>query len=98
MFVVFVEFETQPQHLDSFLLAIRKNAAQSHGLEAGCQQFDVCQDHQSPTKIVLYEIYYDKAAFELHKAAPHYREFNNSIDGMVVKKSVRFLQSLTHHS
>ena len=33
MFVVCVEFETMPQHLDEFLVAIRKNAAQSHALE-----------------------------------------------------------------
>ena len=98
MFVVCVEFEIIPRHLDDFLLAMRKNAAQSHALEAGCQQFDVCQDQQNPNTIFLYEIYDDEAAFEAHKAAPHYHEFNHSIDGMVVKKSVRFLQNISHHA
>jgi quinol monooxygenase YgiN len=77
---------------------MRKNAAQSHALEAGCQQFDVCQDQQNPNTIFLYEIYGDEAAFKAHKSAPHYHEFNHAIDGMVVKKSVRFLQNITHHS
>ena len=98
MFVVCVEFEIMPLHLDDFLVAMRKNAAQSHALEAGCQQFDVCQDHQNPNTIFLYEIYDDEAAFEAHKAARHYHEFNHAIDGMVVKKSVRFLQNISHHS
>ena len=98
MFVVCVEFEIMPRHLDDFLVAMRKNAAQSHALEAGCQQFDVCQDQQKPNTIFLYEIYDDAAAFEAHKAAPHYHEFNHSIDGMVVKKSVQFLQNISHHS
>ena len=89
MFVVCVEFEIMPWHLDDFLVAMRKNAAQSHALEAGCQQFDVCQDQQNPNTIFLYEIYDDAAAFELHKAAPHYDEFNQAIDGMVLKKAVR---------
>ena len=98
MFVVCVEFEIMPRHLDGFLLAMRKNAEQSHVLEAGCQQFDVCQDQQNPNTIFLYEIYDDEAAFEAHKAARHYHAFNHAIDGMVVKKSVRFLQNISHHS
>ena len=77
---------------------MRKNAAQSHALEAGCQQFDVCQDQQNPNTIFLYEIYDNETAFEAHKAAPHYHKFNHAIDGMFVKKSVRFLQNIGHHS
>ena len=57
MFVVCVEFEIMPQHLDDFLAAMRKNAAKSHELELGCQQFDVCQEQQNPNTIILYEIY-----------------------------------------
>ena len=98
MFVVCVEFEIMPRHLDDFLAAMLKNAAQSHSLEAGCQQFDVCQGQQNPNTVFLYEIYDDEAAFEAHKAARHYHEFNHAIDGMVVKKSVRFLQNISHHS
>ena len=98
MFVVCVEFEIMPRHLDDFLAAMLKNAAQSHSLEAGCQQFDVCQGQQNPNTVFLYEIYDDEAAFEAHKAARHYHEFNHAIDGMVVKKSVRFLQNISQHS
>ena len=98
MFVVCVEFEIMPRHLDDFLAAMLKNAAQSHSLEAGCQQFDVCQGQQNPNTVFLYEIYDDEAAFEAHKAARHYHEFNHAIDGMVVRKSVRFLQNISHHS
>ena len=68
---------------------MRKNARLSLRDEEGCQQFDICQDQQNPTIIFLYEIYDDAAAFELHKTAPHYDEFNKAIDGMVLKKAVR---------
>ena len=98
MFVVCVESEIMPRHLDDFLAAMLKNAAQSHSLEAGCQQFDVCQGQQNPNTVFLYEIYDDEAAFEAHKAARHYHEFKHAIDGMVVKKSVSFLQNISHHS
>ena len=89
MFVVCVEFEIMPRHLDDFLVAMRKNARLSLRDEEGCQRFDICQDQQNPASIFLYEIYDDAAAFELHKAAPHYDEFNATIDGMVLKKVVR---------
>ena len=89
MLVVCVEFEIASQHLDAFVLAIHKNARLSLRDEDGCWRFDICQDQQNPASILLYEIYDDAAAFERHKAAPHYYEFNRSIDGMVLKKAVR---------
>ena len=97
MFVVCVEFEIELQHLDEFLFAMRKNARLSLRDEEGCQQFDICQDQQNPASIFLYEMYDDKAAFELHKAAPHFGEFNEATDGMVLKKVVRLLQNISYH-
>ena len=98
MFVVCVEFEIVPSKLENFIGAMRKNAAQSFADEAGCQQFDICQDPQNPNNILLCEIYDDEATFVAHKAAPHYHEFNHAIDGMVMKESVRFLQNIGHHA
>lgn len=97
MFVVCVEFEIALPHLDEFLLAMRKNAHLSLHDEEGCQQFDVCQDQQNPASIFLYEIYDDASAFKLHKAAPHYDEFNKAIDGMVMKKAVRLFTIVTQN-
>ena len=96
--MVYGEFEIISPHLDKFLLPMRKNAVQLYKVEVGCQQFDICQDQQNLSNIFLYEIYDDEAAFEAHKAARHYHEFNHAIDGMVVKKSVSFLQNISHHS
>ena len=98
MYAVCVEFDIVPLQLENFIGVMRKNAAQSFSNEAGCQQFDICQDPQNPNTILLYEIYDDESAFEAHKAAPHYHEFNNAIDGMVIKKSVRFLQNISHYA
>jgi quinol monooxygenase YgiN len=91
MFVVCVDFEIVPDHLEAFMTAMRINAEQSFKKEAGCQQFDVCQDKQSSKSLFLYEIYDDEAAFEAHKRTPHYGAFNQAINGMVVHKSIRQL-------
>ena len=91
MFVVCVEFEIDLGHTDVFLAAVRANAEQSFYQEAGCQQFDVCQDTQFPNSVFLYEVYDDEAAFETHKLTPHYGSFNQVTGGIVANKSIRLL-------
>ena len=94
MLAVCVDFEIDPESLDAFLPIMQKNASDSLANELGCHQFDITQDPQSPAKIFLYELYDDAVAFEMHKQASHYLEFNDAINGMVDKKSVRLLQRI----
>ena len=96
MLAVFVDFEVDPASLDAFLTIMQKNAADSLANEVGCHQFDITQDPQNPTKIFLYELYDDAAAFDLHKKASHYLEFNQLASEMATAKSVRLLQKINH--
>ena len=96
MLAVFVDFEIDLASLDAFLTIMEKNASDSLANEVGCHQFDIAQDPQNPTKIFLYELYDDVTAFELHKQARHYFEFNQAISEMIMSKSVRFLQNINH--
>ena len=91
MLVVCVEFEIEPSQIDVFMAAVRRNAEQSFDQEVGCQQFDVCQDRKFSNSVFLYEVYDDEAAFETHKLTLHYSAFNQAISGIVVNKSIRFL-------
>ena len=96
MLAVCVDFEVDPASLAAFLPLMQKNAAESLANEAGCHQFDITQDPQNLTKIFLYELYDDAAAFETHKQASHYLEFNEATSGMINVKSVRLLQKINH--
>jgi (4S)-4-hydroxy-5-phosphonooxypentane-2,3-dione isomerase len=96
MLAVCVDFEIDPASLDAFLTIMKKNASDSLANEVGCHQFDIAQDQQNPTKIFLYEIYDDAVAFELHKKASHYLEFNDASSGMINKKSIRLLKKINH--
>ena len=73
---------------------VNKTCSDSLANEVGCHQFDIAQDPQNPTKIFLYELYDDAVAFEVHRKANHYLEFNDAISGMVNKKSIRLLQKI----
>ena len=96
MFAVCVDFEIDPASLAAFMPLMQKNAAESLANEVGCHQFDITQDLQNPTKIFLFELYDDAAAFETHKQASHYLKFNDAISGMVDKKSGRLLRKINH--
>ncbi|MDA8873913.1 antibiotic biosynthesis monooxygenase [Alphaproteobacteria bacterium] len=96
MLAVCVDFEVDPASLSTFLKIMKKNASDSLANEVGCHQFDITQDPQNPTKIFLYELYDDAFAFEVHKKASHYLEFNQLASEMVTAKSVRLLQKINH--
>ena len=96
MLAVCVDFEIDLTSLDAFLIIMMKNASDSLANEVGCRQFDIAQDQQNPTKIFFYELYDDAVAFEMHKNASHYLEFNDAILGMVNKKSIRLLKKINH--
>ena len=96
MLAVCVDFEIDPASLDAFLTIMQKTAADSLANEVGCHQFDITQDLQNPTKIFLYELYDNAAAFDIHKKASHYLEFNQLVSEMVTAKSVRLLQKINH--
>jgi len=96
MLAVCVDFEVDPASLDAFLTIMQKNASDSLTNEVGCHQFDITQDPDNPTTIFLYELYDDAAAFDLHKKASHYLEFNRLVSEMVTAKSVRLLKKINH--
>lgn len=89
--VVVVDLVVGGDALVRFMPLLRANAAASLALEPGCLQFDVCVDPAERTKILLYEIYVDDAAFAAHLASAHYRAFDEASQAMIARKAVRRL-------
>ena len=86
MFAVTVLFDIHPGQMDAFLPRIIDNARTSRDTEPGCQLFDVCQEGD---QVFLYEIYDDRAAFDVHLASAHFKAFDASIAPMVARKDVQ---------
>ena len=91
MCAVIVDFKVKAAHLAEFRSAIDINARASVADEPGCSQFDVCVDPQDASKIFLYEIYDDQAAFEAHLRTPHYAVFDQASANWTEAKVVRKL-------
>ena len=91
MYAVIVDFKIKAAHLAGFRNAIDLNARASVADEPGFSQFDVCVDPQEASKIFLYEIYDDQAAFEAHLRTPHYAVFDQATANWTESKVVRKL-------
>ena len=94
MYVIIVNFEIDPEQIDAFLPLMRKNAAASARDEPGCRQFDVCHDPDHTSHVFLYEVYDNRAAFDVHLSMPHFKSFDAATDSMIRSKTLRALTRL----
>ena len=89
---ILVEFELHPGKKLEFRRLVLENAAASLRDEPGCRRFDVVTPEAGPgSRIVLYEIYDDAAAFDAHLATPHFAIFNDTTAPLVASKTVHRL-------
>ena len=89
MFAVTVTLEVAPADLSAFLPVMLANAAASLAGEPGCLRFDVCTDPARPGEVFLYELYTDAEAFSAHLETPHFRTFDRTVAGWLLRKDVR---------
>jgi autoinducer 2-degrading protein len=83
LYTLFVKVNLKPESIDAYLEAVvALDAKGSIGNEPGCLRFDVLRDEADPSKIYLYEVYADKAAFEAHGKTSHIAKFREAIQGM----------------
>ena len=79
MHVLVVTINIKPGFKERFVAAMLDDARGSVGSEAGCVRFDVIQDEQEPNRIYLYEVYADRAAFDVHLTTPHFLKWNETV-------------------
>jgi len=87
-YIILVDFLLKPGSKAQFRRAIDVNARASCKTEKGCRRFDVVEPRDEPDRIVLYEIYDDRAAFEEHLKTPHLARFEAASTALVTKKTV----------
>lgn len=89
MLVVTVDFVVAPDFIDAFRVEMLNNAQASRLGEPGCRRFDVAFCDEDASKVFLYELYDDPAAFEAHKRTGHFRRFDAATAGWVISKVAR---------
>ncbi len=89
MYAVVVTFTIKPDANEAFMPLMHNNAQISLSQEPDCHQFDVLTDPDQPNEVLLYELYTDAAAFDVHLASDHFKRFNAETADMVAAKTVR---------
>lgn len=84
MFSLVVQMEVRPDRREEFLAGMTANAHASVRDEAGCLRFDVSAVADDQNRFFLYELYTDAAAFEAHKASPHFAQWRMVAEQVVV--------------
>ncbi|MDF2621650.1 MAG: antibiotic biosynthesis monooxygenase [Xanthobacteraceae bacterium] len=87
--VIWVEFDLLDDVRAQFMELVRANAAISVRDEPGCSRFDVLEAPDGAGPVALYEIYDDEAAFRVHLASAHFKEFDARSAPLVRTKIVR---------
>ncbi|MEO1490666.1 MAG: putative quinol monooxygenase [Pseudomonadota bacterium] len=87
MYLVAVTFDVDPAHAAAFTARVAQQATDSL-TEEGCHRFDVWTDPAEPARIFLFEIYTDRAAFDVHLASTHFKAFDAEVGPWVQDKAV----------
>jgi quinol monooxygenase YgiN len=74
-FVLAVGLVIKPDQVDRFMAMLLDNAKAARETEPGCRQFDVLVDPRDRTRVMLYEVYEDEAAFQAHQQTPHFKQY-----------------------
>jgi quinol monooxygenase YgiN len=74
-FVLTVGLVVKPDQVDRFMSMLLENAKAARETEPGCRQFDVLVDPKDRTRVMLYEVYEDEAAFQAHQQMPHFKRY-----------------------
>lgn len=93
-FTIIVTFDMPEANLAAFLPLMLENAETSRRVEPGCERFDVLRVPALPGRIVLYEIYRDRAAFDAHCMSDHFKRFDAATTHLVTAKEVTVLDLL----
>ena len=72
--VLQVQIRIKPGNVEAFMKKLGENAAAARK-EPGCTQFDILVDPNDPMNVMLYEVYADEKAFEVHQQQAHFKTY-----------------------
>lgn len=92
--VLVVYLKTHADTREQFLKLALDNAQATRDLEPGCLQFDVVSDPDDPDRIMFYEVYRDKAAFEKHQQSAHFKDYLERAVPLLASRERAFFKRL----
>jgi autoinducer 2-degrading protein len=72
--VLQVSIHIKPENVQTFMSMVKDNARAAR-TEPGCRQLEVLVDPDDRTKLMLFEVYDDEKAFELHQKSAIFKKY-----------------------
>ncbi len=93
MFTMHVHLHVKPEFVELFLAATYENARNSVQ-EPGCTRFDVLQQEDDPTRIILVETYKQPEDHLSHRETAHYLKWRDTVTDMMQEPrfAVKYIQ------
>jgi quinol monooxygenase YgiN len=85
---LFVQLEVDAAQRQYFMREMNDHAAKTLAGEAGCKQFDVYASRDDENTFLLYEVYADQAALEIHRDNPQLGRFRDATSDMVTSRRI----------
>jgi quinol monooxygenase YgiN len=92
--VLWVDLTVKPEHREEFLAAVWGDANGALDNEPGCLRFDVTVDAENPNHFMLFEVYRDASARQIHRAAPYLKPVAAGLDTWLEEPSKLTVASL----
>ncbi len=86
-FAIIATVELAPGRMDDFLPLLMAHRARCLKDEPGTLSFEVLIPHDGNSKVMLYEVYKDEAAFDAHSKGTSMERLREEAAGMMVKVS-----------
>ena len=84
---IIATIEIAPGHMEEYLPLAMAHRARCLRDEPGTLQFELMQPRNDDTKVMLYEVYRDDAAFEAHWNGPSMKQIREEAAAIIVKIS-----------
>ena len=82
------ELELDPRQIDAFTTAVREVGQVSVRAEEGCLALYAVADSDNPSRVHVFEIYRDSAAYQAHLQTPHFQRFRATTNSMVLSRKL----------
>jgi quinol monooxygenase YgiN len=83
MLIIAGSITTEEGHRDAFLTAVKPMVAATH-TEPGCREYVFSPDPDDANRILLFELWDDQGALDLHFVTEHMAEFQSKMAGIAV--------------
>ena len=83
------ELQIDPAQLDDYTAVVREEMETSVRVEPGVLAIYAVADKDDPTKLTFFEIYADEAAYDAHRASPHFRKYVELTRDMITSRRLR---------